>query len=118
MPTFTPHTLEELRRRVAAFADERDWQRFHSTRNLLLALVGEVGECAEVVRWSGDAEPAVPPADQQAWADELADVFILLLRLADRSDVDLGAAFDRKLALAAEKYPADRFRGSNRKYDR
>jgi len=117
MPTFSERNLEDIRREVAAFADARDWQRFHSPRNLLLALVSEVGELAEIVRWSGDSGPAVPADQQQDWADEIADVFILLVRLADRSGVDLSAAFVRKLALAGAKYPADQFRGSNRKYD-
>ncbi len=118
MPPFTPRDLEDIRREVAAFADERDWQRFHSTRNLLLAMISEVGEVAEIVRWSGDAEPAVPPEQSEEWGDELADVFILLVRLADRSGVDLSAAFARKLGKARVKYPADKFRGSARKYDR
>ena len=117
MPSFTPRDLEDIRREIAAFADERDWQRYHSTRNLLLAMISEVGEVAEIVRWSGDAEPAVPPEQAEDWGDELADVFILLVRLADRSGVDLTAAFQRKLAKARLKYPADRFRGSSRKYD-
>jgi len=110
-------TLERLRRCAEAFADERDWARFHSPRNLLLALVSEVGEAAELVRWQGDAEPAIPAEQQQAWADELADILILLIRLADRSGVDLDRAFHRKLAIAGERYPAERFRGSSRKYD-
>ncbi len=117
MPPFTPRDLEDIRREVAAFADERDWQRYHSPRNLLLALISEVGEAAEVVRWSGDADPPIPPGQEGQWADEIADVFILLVRLADRSGVDLSAAFAAKLAKARLKYPAEEFRGSSRKYD-
>lgn len=113
-----PHVrLEHLRAAVEAFADEREWARFHTPRNLLLAVVSEVGEAAELLRWQGDADPAVPPERFQDWSDELADILILLIRLADRSGVDLGAAFTRKLALAGRKYPVDRFRGSSRKYD-
>lgn len=114
---FTSRDLESIRQDVAAFARERDWDQFHSTRNLLLAVISEIGEAAEIVRWSGDREPAVPPEQQQAWADELADVFILLVRLADRSGVDLTTAFAEKLRRAGEKYPVDRFKGSARKYD-
>lgn len=116
--TFTDRNLEAIRQEVAAFADERDWAQFHTVRNLLLALVSEVGELAEVVRWQGDADPGVAPDRQQDWEDEVADVFILLVRLADRSGVDLPRAFTRKLALAALKYPADKFKGSDRKYDK
>jgi NTP pyrophosphatase (non-canonical NTP hydrolase) len=114
---FTPTCIEALRAQVQAFADERDWAQFHSPRNLLLAVMSELGEAAEIVRWQGDADPAIPADRREAWDDELADVLILLLRLADRSGTDLPAAFQRKLAKAAEKYPAERFRGSNRKYD-
>ncbi len=114
---FTPRCLEEIRQEVAAFARARDWERFHTPRNLLLAVVSELGEAADIVRWQGDADPAIPPDQRQAWADELADAAILLVRLADRSGVDLTVAMRRKLALAGEKYPVDRFRGSNRKYD-
>lgn len=114
---FTPRCLDDIRAECARFAAERDWDQFHSPRNLLLAVVSEVGELAEVVRWAGDADPAIPPASRQDWEDEMADVFILLVRLADRSGVDLTAAFARKLQKAREKYPVDRFKGSNRKYD-
>lgn len=118
MPFDSHATFEALRARIAAFADEREWRRFHTPRNLLLALMSEVGEAAEVLRWQGDAEPAVPEAERGAWADELADVAIMLIRLADVSGVDLPTAVVSKLARAAEKYPAERFRGSSRKYDR
>ncbi|MBA3939355.1 MAG: nucleotide pyrophosphohydrolase [Planctomycetes bacterium] len=114
---FADRNLEDIRREVAAFADERDWAQFHSPRNLLLALMGEVGEAAEIVRWQGDAQPPVPPGKEEDWADELADVFTLLIRLADRSGVDLTTAFARKLQKARAKYPVAAFKGSNRKYD-
>ncbi len=113
---FSDRSLEDIRQEVERFALERDWEQFHSTRNLLLALVGEVGEAAEIVRWQGDREPAVPPEKREDWADELADVLTLLVRLADRSGVDLTAAFARKLAKARLRYPVDAFKGSNRKY--
>ena len=116
--TFTPRCLDSIRAEAAEFARERDWEQFHSPRNLLLAVVSEVGELAEVVRWSGDNEPAITEANRQDWEDELADVFILLVRLADRSGVDLSTAFAKKLQKAREKYPIDEFKGSARKSDR
>src|SRR5262245_39557299 len=112
---FTERSLESIRQEVAAFANERDWEQFHSPRNLLLAMVAEVGEVAELVRWAGDASPSIPADKAQDWADEIADVFILLVRLADRSGVDLTAAFARKLEIARKKYPVESFKGSNRK---
>ncbi len=114
---FSSRDFEDIRSEVAQFAEERDWNQFHSPRNLLLALVGEVGEVAEIVRWQGDNDPAIPAGKEEDWADELADVLTLLVRLADRSGVDLTAAFARKLAKARLKYPVATFKGSSRKYD-
>jgi dCTP diphosphatase len=114
---FTDRSLEAIRREIAQFADERDWAQYHSPRNLLFALMSEVGEAAEVVRWMGDADPSIPADKREEWADELADVLILLVRLADRSGVDLVKAFVRKLAKARAKYPVAAFKGSSRKYN-
>ncbi len=116
MSAFGDHRLEDLRQAAAAFAEERDWERFHRARSLLLALTSEVGEAADVLRWEHD-EDGVPAERHREWAHELADIAIMLVRLADVTDVDLGAAFLDKLAIAARRYPADRFRGSKRKYD-
>lgn len=117
MSAFTADSLEDLRRLIATFATEREWDQFHSPRNLLLALLSEVGEAADIVRWQGDADPAIPADRRQEWAHELADCAIMLIRLADRSEVDLPAAIREKLAIAGERYPVATFRGSNRKYD-
>ena len=115
--SFTDRSLESIRQEVAQFAQERDWDQFHSPRNLLFALLGAVGEVAEIVRGQGDNDPPIPADKREDWDDEIADVFTLLVRLADRSGVDLTAAFERKLAKARLKYPPDQFRGSSRKYD-
>ena len=120
--------MEGLRARVARFAAERDWDQFHSPRNLLLALTGEVGELCELFQWRGDAGDAGDPrhsAQPQHWTpedrerlgEELSDVLLYLLRLADRCDVDLSAAALRKLALNAAKYPVSLVRGRSEKYD-
>ena len=114
---FSDRSLEDIRKEIAQFAHERDWEQFHSPRNLLLALMSEVGEAAEIVRWQGDREPPIPDDKRADWSDELADIFILLIRLADQSGVDLTTAFAQKLAKARAKYPVERFKGSNRKYD-
>ena len=114
--SFTPRCLEVIRQELAAFADERDWQQFHSPRNLLLALMSEVGEAADIVRWQGEENPQIPAEQQQDWAHELADILIMLVRLADRSGVDLSQAYAEKLALVRERYSVADFRGSNRKY--
>lgn len=105
--------------RLRDFNDERDWAQFHTPRNLVLALVGEVGELAEVVQWRSDEEIrelAADPARRGQIADELADVFSYLVVLADELDIDLDAAVHRKIDQNAEKYPPHLARGSNAKY--
>jgi len=114
-------TLEDLRREQASFARARDWDQFHSPRNVLLALVGEVGEVSELFQWRGDDDcatglPSWSREDRARLEDELADVQLYLVRLADRCGVDLAAATRAKMAKNAAKYPADRCRGSAAKY--
>ena len=121
-PTPAPSvTLESLRQKLAAFATARDWDQFHSPRNLALALVGEVGELCEIFQWRGDdgCAPGLPgwtDADKTHLGEEMADVLLYLVRMADRCGVDLGAAAEAKLEKNARKYPADRARGSAAKY--
>jgi NTP pyrophosphatase (non-canonical NTP hydrolase) len=111
-------SLDELRQRLRAFAAERDWEQFHSPKNLAMALIVETGELVEHFQWLTQAQSlALAPDKRERVAQELADVLIYLVRLADRLDVDLLAAAGRKLVLNAEKYPAERARGSARKYD-
>lgn len=110
-------TLEELRVRVRAFTDARDWGRFHSPRNLAMALSVEASELLELYLWSADEGPQpIAPARAPQVADEAADVLMCLLNFCDRAGVDLGAALDAKLAKAELKYPADRVRGKALKY--
>jgi NTP pyrophosphatase (non-canonical NTP hydrolase) len=111
--------LAGLRDQLREFARERDWERYHTPRNLLLALVGEVGELAELFQWLGDEQAARimdDPRQAQQVRAELADVFSYLLRLADMLDVDLGEALTAKMRLNAERYPADLARGNAAKY--
>lgn len=110
-------TLEELHARVRAFVDARDWGRYHSPRNLAMALSVEAGELLEVWLWTADDTPPTPERTALA-ADEAADVAICLLNLCDRAGIDLGSAVVSKLARAAEKYPAEQVRGRALKYDR
>ena len=114
-----PDTLDSLtavRDRLRAFADERDWNQFHAPKNLAMALIVEAAEVVEHFQWLDPA--GVPAPDKRAAIGaELADVLFYLVRLADRLDIDLPAAAAAKLAANAAKYPADRVRGSSRKYD-
>jgi NTP pyrophosphatase (non-canonical NTP hydrolase) len=109
-------TLDELRQRLRQFARERDWEQFHSPKNLAMAMIVEAAELVEHFQWLTEAQShALTPEQREAVAQELADVFIYLVRLADRLDIDLLEAADRKIILNARKYPADRVRGSARK---
>lgn len=115
----TRDTLHELRDALRAFAAERDWERFHTPKNLAMALAGEAGEVIEHFQWLDAAESAALPEPQRAEvALELADVLLYLVRLADVLDVDLADAARRKIALNAERYPVDKARGRSDKYDR
>ena len=110
--------IEKLQQRLQAFADARDWNQFHSPKNLSMALVVEAAELAEHFQWLTQEESARLPADRlEKVGEELADIFVYLVRLADRLGIDLPAAVDRKIALNEKKYPAERVRGSAKKYD-
>ena len=109
--------LEELKARVRAFVAERDWERFHSPKNLAMALSVEASELVELFQWlSEDESAALDAAQRRRVAEELADVLWFLVRLSDRLDIDLLEAAGRKLAENAKKYPAEKVRGQARKY--
>ncbi len=111
-------TLADLTARVRAFADARDWERYHSPRNLAMAVSVEAGELLELFLWSSDDGPQPPHATREPKvADEAADVLICLLNLCDRAGIDLAAAVQSKLERAEQKYPAERVRGKALKYD-
>ena len=107
--------LEELTQELRAFASARDWEQYHLPKNLILALVGEVGELAELFQWRRPEESEPEALDGEvrgAVSDELADVLLYLVRLADVLDVDLAAAARDKLARNGERYPVTQVRGS------
>jgi dCTP diphosphatase len=111
-------SLIRLRDALREFAVERDWDQFHSPRNLAAALSVEAAELLEPFQWlTDDQSRDLPPETLAAVEQELADVLLYLVRLADKVDVDLAAAAQAKIVSNAEKYPAERARGSSRKYD-
>jgi dCTP diphosphatase len=110
--------LARLRDMIRAFVTERDWEQFHTPKNLSAALSVEAAELLENFQWlqSGEREELSDARFQQV-RHELADVLFYLIRIADRLDVDLDAALHEKMALNREKYPADKVRGDSRKYN-
>ncbi len=110
--------LEALKARVRTFNEERDWGRFHNPRNLAMALSVEASELLELYLWCSDEgpQPAVEAREERV-AEELADVFILLLNLADKHGIDLLEATGKKLDANARKYPVDQVAGRMEKYD-
>ncbi|KVI08235.1 dCTP pyrophosphatase 1-like [Cynara cardunculus var. scolymus] len=113
-------SLLELKKKMADFAKERDWDRFHSPRNLLLALVGEVGELSEIFQWKGEVARGLPDwedEEKQHLGEELSDVLLYLVRLSDICGVDLGKAALRKLEINANKYPVNLCKGSSKKHN-
>ena len=111
-------TLAELHRAVRAFVDARGWGRYHSPRNLAMAVSVEAAELLELFLWTSDDGPQpATPERARAVADEAADVMICLLNLCDRSGIDLGAAVFEKLAKTEQKYPVSRVYGKALKYD-
>ena len=109
--------LEDLAARLRAFAEERDWEQFHSPKNLSMALAVEAAELLEHFQWLTEAESlALPPARREQVAEEIADVFIYLIRLADRLGIDLSAAARAKILKNAARYPVGKSRGHKKKY--
>jgi dCTP diphosphatase len=109
--------LDDLREQLRAFAAARDWDQFHSPKNLAMALAAEAGELLEVFQWLTEAQSrSLAPAAQAAASEEIADVLLYLVRLSDQLGIDPIAAANRKLVANAVKYPADKARGSSKKY--
>lgn len=102
-----------LETRLAEFAQERDWDCFHTPRNLILALTGEVGELAEIFQWRSDAESEnIMQSDKAEHVrQEVADVFLYLMRLSMVLGIDLDDAVRKKIALNAVKYPPKALQG-------
>ncbi|MDR3391718.1 MAG: nucleotide pyrophosphohydrolase [Sulfuriferula sp.] len=110
--------LDELRIRIRQFAEARDWDQYHAPKNLAMALIVEAAELVEHFQWLSEAQSqALAPEKLAQVAEELADIQIYLIRIADKLNVDLLDAVDKKIAVNAKKYPADKVRGSAKKYN-
>ncbi|EAZ31339.1 hypothetical protein OsJ_15458 [Oryza sativa Japonica Group] len=102
-------SLKELSKKLDDFAKERDWEMYHAPRNLLLAMIAEVGELSELFMWKGEVAKGLPgwkESEKEHLGEELSDVLLYLIRLSDMCGVDLGEAATRKIVKNAVKYPA------------
>lgn len=110
-------SLEALAAELRNFATERDWDQFHSPKNLVMALSVEVSELIEHFQWLTEEQSStLPPKKLQQVREEIGDVLIYLTRLADKLGVDMLEAAAKKLEVNRAKYPADKVRGSAKKY--
>ncbi len=111
-----PDSLGQLNTRLLQFARERDWEQFHTPKNLAMALAGEAGELLEHFQWLTETQSADLDADKQrAVAHELADILSYLIRLSERLGIDLIAATEEKIAINAQRYPVEKVRGDARR---
>ena len=109
--------LDFLKLRLREFADSRDWNQFHSPKNLCMALSAEAAEITEHFQWlSQEQSRNLPPEKRMEVATELADTLLYLVRLADKLKIDLVEAALNKIDLNEQKYPVDRSRGNAKKY--
>ena len=118
MENMSETTLEGLKLKLREFARVRQWEQFHSPKNLAMALSVEVAELVEHFQWITEEQSSDLAPQRHAEVElELADIFIFLLRLCDQLDVDLMEVTQRKIAFNNERYPVDKVKGSSKKYD-
>ena len=109
--------LEKFKLQLCQFAEERDWEQFHSPKNLSMALSVEVAEIAEHFQWLTEEQSKnLPNGKLQELESELADTLIYLIRLADQLEIDLVAAVQSKIEVNEKKYPVDKSKGTAIKY--
>jgi NTP pyrophosphatase (non-canonical NTP hydrolase) len=110
--------LRVLRDRLRVFAEQRDWNQFHTPKNLAMAVAAESGELLEHFQWlTSDESGALSDETRSRVAEEIADVLLYLIRLADKLDLDMYEAALEKIEKNGEKYPVEKSRGNARKYD-
>ena len=109
--------LQDLKFKLRDFAEERDWEQFHSPKNLSMALITEAAELVEHFQWLSEDESKIIQGDKlENVKYELADIFIYLIRIADKLNIDLYEAAEQKIEINAEKYPVAKVKGQHKKY--
>ncbi len=110
-------SLTQIKTRLRTFAAARDWDQFHSPKNLAMAMIVEAAELVEHFQWLTEDQSQTLPPDKLAEVEqEIADIQIYLIRLADKLGVDMEQAVNAKMELNEKKYPADKVRGKAEKY--
>ncbi len=111
--------LDDLKLQLREFAKERDWDQFHSPKNFSMALIVECAELVEHFQWLSDEQSkSLSPDTLEEVRLEMADIFIYLIRLADKLDIDLIEAANDKILLNAKKYPVEKSKGLAKKYNK
>ena len=111
-------SIRELTREICAFRDARDWAQFHNPKEMAVAITAEAGELLQHFVWQNAEQSLARVAERRdELASEMADVAILLFEMANDCGIDLAAAMRQKLARNEERYPVEKARGSNRKYN-
>lgn len=114
-------TLRQIKQMISQFVEERDWLQYHDPKNLVMALMSEVGELADQFRWVKNTEShalATSPDHAEEVADELADIMMFAFEFASVCNIDISSAIASKLEKNAAKYPIEKAKGSCKKYDR
>jgi dCTP diphosphatase len=115
-PQPTP-SLEDLQKMIRRFCDDRDWDQFHNPKDLSISLALEAAEVMEHFQWKNAEEMAKHSTEhKEDIGEEIADVFYWVLLLANKLDIDLVEAFQKKMAKNAAKYPVHKAKGSHKKY--
>ena len=110
-------SFEDLQKMIRTFCDERDWDQFHNPKDLAISMALEAAEVMEHFQWKDAAEVAeYSVKHKEDIGEEVADVFYLVLLLANKLDIDLVEAFQKKMAKNAAKYPVSKAKGSHKKY--
>jgi dCTP diphosphatase len=114
-----PIDIQQINERLEAFAQDREWNQFHSIKNLAMALGAEAGELLEILQWlTEDQSNAIKdsPKEKTKLEEEVADIFIYLCRIAYKANINLEQAVNKKIELNAKKYPTEIAKGSAKKY--
>jgi NTP pyrophosphatase (non-canonical NTP hydrolase) len=113
--------IDKIKNNLRKFAEERDWEQFHSPKNLAMALSGEVGELSEIFQWLSEEQSKkenISDEDLAKAREEVADILLYIIRLSDKLDIDLEQAILDKLKINEEKYPVELSKGNSTKYNR